>query len=54
MKNIEGLILQPSTLGSCSVNIRKAFQVLRSRMNVDSILLTQEDKLYQGNKSYII
>lgn len=47
-REIPGIIAKPKTKGSKTVNIRKAFQALSKRPEVDARLLNREEDILEG------
>ncbi|KAL4504379.1 hypothetical protein ABPG72_009825 [Tetrahymena utriculariae] len=52
-KQIKGLILEPKKK-SCSIqNIRKAFNLIKNKRDVDFALVEHEEKIYEADRNYI-
>ncbi|CAD8140220.1 unnamed protein product [Paramecium pentaurelia] len=56
LENIQfkGLQQKPNTNAGCLVNIRKAFNVLKEKIDMPLELVIEQEKLLKGDKKYII
>ncbi|CAD8138745.1 unnamed protein product [Paramecium octaurelia] len=56
LENIQfkGLQPKPNTNAGCLVNIRKAFSVLKDKLDMPLELVIEQEKLLKGDKEYII
>ncbi|EAR96330.2 hypothetical protein TTHERM_00188990 (macronuclear) [Tetrahymena thermophila SB210] len=52
-KEIKGLILEPKKKSCCIQNIRKAFNLIRNKRDVDFALVEHEEKIYEAERNYM-
>ncbi|KAL4456258.1 hypothetical protein ABPG74_014219 [Tetrahymena malaccensis] len=52
-KVIQGLILEPKKKSCCIQNIRKAFNLIRNKRDVDFALVEHEEKIYEAERNYV-
>jgi hypothetical protein len=51
---LRGTVTQPKTTAACTVNVRKAFSVIKKYSQIPVEVLFDAEKMLEGDKEYIL